>query len=194
MRMKELPMKRQLTTLSILITFVAVTVFAPASPLMAQADTGVPVTGTGVTNTGIPVTFTGTIELNKFKAKGSDIVVDGTLSGTVTGLPSGPQTINNVKVKDLAVVIPQPTSGVTTQQAAVTCPILHLVLGPLDLDLLGLVIHLDTVVLDLTAVPGAGNLLGNLLCAIVGLLDNPSVPINILVDLLNAFIALLESL
>lgn len=187
-------MKRQLTTLSILITFVAVTVFAPASPLMAQAGTAVPVTGTGMTNTGIPVTFRGTIALKKFKVEGSDIVVDGILSGTVTGLPSGSRTVNNVEVEDLAVVRPQPTSGVTTQQAAVTCPILHLVLGPLDLDLLGLVIQLDTVVLDLTAVPGAGNLVGNLLCAIVGLLDNPSVPINILVDLLNSFLALLESL
>ena len=44
-------------------------------------------------------------------------------------------------------------------------------LGPLDLDLLGLQVHLDKVVLDITAVPGAGNLLGNLLCAVAGLLD-----------------------
>ena len=32
--------------------------------------------------------------------------------------------------------------------------------------------HLDKVVLNITAVPGAGNLLGNLLCAVAGLLDN----------------------
>jgi hypothetical protein len=51
------------------------------------------------------------------------------------------------------------------------CNILHLVLGPLDLNLLGLVVHLNQVVLDITAVPGAGNLLGNLLCAVAGLLD-----------------------
>ena len=52
---------------------------------------------------------------------------------------------------------------------------LHLVLGPLDLDLLGLVVHLDKVVLDITAVPGAGALLGNLLCAVVGLLDGTGI-------------------
>ena len=52
-----------------------------------------------------------------------------------------------------------------------SCPVLHLELGPLDLNLLGLVVHLDKVVLDITAVPGAGNLLGNLLCAVAGLLD-----------------------
>ena len=49
---------------------------------------------------------------------------------------------------------------------------LNLVLGPLDLNLLGLTVHLDKVVLNITAVPGAGNLLGNLLCAVAGLLDN----------------------
>jgi hypothetical protein len=56
-----------------------------------------------------------------------------------------------------------------SQQAS--CDILHLVLAPLDLDLLGLQVHLDRVVLNIVAVSGAGNLLGNLLCAITGLLD-----------------------
>ena len=54
---------------------------------------------------------------------------------------------------------------------AAPCDILNLVLGPLDLNILGLQINLDVVRLDITAVPGAGNLLGNLLCAVVGLLD-----------------------
>ena len=51
------------------------------------------------------------------------------------------------------------------------CDILHLTLGPLDLDLLGLQIHLNRVVLNIDADPGPGNLLGNLLCAVAGLLD-----------------------
>jgi len=51
------------------------------------------------------------------------------------------------------------------------CQILDLTLGPLDLDLLGLVVHLDTVHLNITAQPGPGNLLGNLLCGIAGALD-----------------------
>jgi hypothetical protein len=55
--------------------------------------------------------------------------------------------------------------------AAVTCPVLNLVLGPLHLDLLGLVVDLNQVVLNITAVQAAGNLLGNLLCAVAGLLD-----------------------
>ena len=48
---------------------------------------------------------------------------------------------------------------------------MRLVLGPLDLNLLGLRIQLSRVVLNITAEPGPGNLLGNLLCAITGLLD-----------------------
>ena len=63
-------------------------------------------------------------------------------------------------------------ASTTAAAAAATCPILHLVLGPLDLNLLGLMVHLDRVVLDITAQSGPGNLLGNLLCAVAGLLDN----------------------
>jgi hypothetical protein len=55
---------------------------------------------------------------------------------------------------------------------AAACDILHLVLGPLDLNLLGLKVHLDKVVLDIVAQSGAGQLLGNLLCAVAHLLDN----------------------
>jgi hypothetical protein len=59
-------------------------------------------------------------------------------------------------------------------QTEESCSALHLVLGPLDLNLLGVRVQLNEVVLDITGVPGAGNLLGNLLCTITGLLDNPS--------------------
>jgi len=53
------------------------------------------------------------------------------------------------------------------------CDILHLELGPLDLNLLGLEVVLDDcaggpVVVDLTAERGPGNLLGNLLCGLLG--------------------------
>jgi hypothetical protein len=52
-----------------------------------------------------------------------------------------------------------------------SCDILNLVLGPLDLNLLGLKVHLNQVVLNIVGATGAGNLLGNLLCAVAGLLD-----------------------
>lgn len=72
------------------------------------------------------------------------------------------------------------TSAVARQSAAAAfppapaagaCNVLNLVLAPLDLNLLGLQVHLDQVVLNIVAQSGAGQLLGNLLCFVAGLLD-----------------------
>ena len=88
---------------------------------------------------------------------------------------------------------------VSAQQAA-GCQILNLVLGPLDLNLLGLTVHLNQVVLDITAVPGAGNLLGNLLCAVANLLNGLNLNLlgtaltNVLTQLLNNLAAALAGL
>ena len=95
------------------------------------------------------------------------------------------------------VTIPVNSPGAHTRSAAQTqqqaaCNILHLVLGPLNLNLLGLHVHLNRVVLDITAHSGSGNLLGNLLCAVAHLLDGASPSaLNILqlTNLLNRIIA-----
>ena len=65
--------------------------------------------------------------------------------------------------------VTQATAVVTA--ATGSCQILDLTLGPIDLNLLGLVVHLDTVHLNITAQSGPGNLLGNLLCAVANLLN-----------------------
>lgn len=51
------------------------------------------------------------------------------------------------------------------------CDILFLDLGPIYLDVLGLAVDLSQIELDIDAQRGSGNLLGNLLCELVGLLD-----------------------
>jgi hypothetical protein len=53
------------------------------------------------------------------------------------------------------------------QQEGEICPILDLILGPLDLNLLGLMVHLDRVRLTITAERGGG-VLGDLLCSLAG--------------------------
>lgn len=53
----------------------------------------------------------------------------------------------------------------TTAQAGATCPVLDLVLGPLHLDLLGLVVDLNQVHLTVTATQGGG-VLGDLFCSL----------------------------
>jgi hypothetical protein len=108
------------------------------------------------------------------------LTVTGTLTGTATNLATGATT-----------AVSQTISGaVTAAGTAARCDILFLDLGPLNLDVLGLVIDLSAVQLDIFAVPGAGNLLGNLLCAIVGLLDGPS-PLG---NALNALLGIINRL
>jgi len=67
-------------------------------------------------------------------------------------------------------------------QAVTTCPILDLQLGPITVDLLGLVVETSPICLEITAHQGAG-LLGNLLCGVARLLQ-AGVPLDaILADL-----------
>lgn len=50
--------------------------------------------------------------------------------------------------------------------------VIYLDVEGLFLDILGLEVDLNEVVLDVSAVPGSGNLLGNLLSAVAGLFDD----------------------
>ena len=72
------------------------------------------------------------------------------------------------------------------ETSATSCKILDLDIGAIHLDLLGLVVDLAPIHLDVTAVPGAGNLLGNLLCAVAGLFDPNNALANFLDGLLRA--------
>lgn len=56
-----------------------------------------------------------------------------------------------------------------------TCPILNLQLNAIQLDLLGLLVETSDICLDITAQDGSGELLGNLLCSVAGLLDQGGV-------------------
>jgi hypothetical protein len=149
----------------------------------------VPISGTV---NGVPGTLDGTFSVTRFAAQNGQILAVGVLTATVSDATGAVlQTI----VAPLA--MPVQVSSASAAGAAViaqaTCPILHLELGPLDLDLLGLVIHLDRVVLDITAESAPGNLLGNLLCAIAGLLDPPG-PLSTIVNLLNQILDALGNL
>ena len=137
---------------------------APTSPL------AIPVTGTGG-----GAVFSGTFQLQKFATDSTgQLVATGILTGVVTNAAGATTSVARTLALPAAIT-----------QA--TCEILHLDLGPLNLDLLGLQINLSQIVLDITAQSGAGNLLGNLLCAVANLLNNPSG----LVDLLNRILAAL---
>jgi hypothetical protein len=78
------------------------------------------------------------------------------------------------------------------QKQVGTCDILFLDLGPIFLDVLGLTVDLSEITLDINAVAGPGNLLGNLLCALVNLLNGG--PLAAILELINQINAILSSL
>jgi len=108
------------------------------------------------------------------------LVANGTFTGTLTDANG---VVSNVVDTVSSVITPAATTA--------GCQILDLTLGPLHLDLLGLVVDLNQVHLNITAQPGPGNLLGNLLCAVTHLLDNTGAPTAGLQNLLNRLNALL---
>ena len=123
--------------------------------------------------------FNGTFTLTSFSLNSANqLLANGILSGTLT---RGNNTIGSV--------LNTVSFPVNTALSSASCSILHLELGPLDLNLLGLRVQLNRVVLDITAIPGGG-LLGDLLCSISNLL-NPNAA---LVNTLNQIINILQGL
>jgi hypothetical protein len=116
---------------------------------------------------------TGNFTPLRFVKKDGTQQVKGVVEGVITHADGTKETFTALRTVKVKKINGTSLSGLTARsaQSAAACDILHLVLGPLDLDLLGLQVHLDRIVLDIVAVPGPGNLLGNLLCAIAGLLD-----------------------
>ena len=167
--------RHSVLSLVVCLSLLTPVVSATASPVQGQGGSGisVPVVGTVVGGT-LNAVFT----LTRFAVQNGELVAVGRLAGTITNTATGVVTsfIRNIAL------------AVTNIQA--TCEILHLELGPLDLNLLGLMVHLDRVVLDITAQSGPGNLLGNLLCAIANLLNNNG-PLEGIARLLNQILGAL---
>jgi hypothetical protein len=149
--------------------------FAPSMAAAAAFAGGVTVPVSGTTSKGGK--FTGNFAISQFQVVGDQIVAVGTLTGTIQN------SVGNV----IGTVLK--TIQMIVSIKAASCDILHLELGPLDLDLLGLEVHLNRVVLDIDADP-TGGLLGALLCAVANLLDVGG-PLADIVGLLNQILALL---
>jgi len=114
----------------------------------------------------------------------------GTVVGSTT--PASVVDLLNADVGYAFSVLGNPS--VTTAHHATE--ILHLSVGPLNLDLLGLVVNLDNcaggpVTVDISAQPGPGNLLGNLLSGLAGALNNPATLTSTITNDLNQIIAAL---
>ena len=153
------------------LSFVSAGVAAP--PSATAAPISIPIDVSNATGS-----FVGTLDITRFVAQNGTVSAVGTLTGTLTNAVTG--VVTNIAEP---VVLP-------LISATGTCPILHLELGPLDLNLLGVVVHLDKVVLDVSAQAGPGNLLGNLVCGLANAL-NSNRAATALANLLNNLLGLL---
>jgi hypothetical protein len=173
------------------VAAVAVMLIGGAGPAAAQTS-GTPLTKTvkltGKAKNGKQ--FSGTYTIDRFIRSGGRQYAVGTVKGRLKG--------RRVKREDVRIPVaiqrhdaagasqlPNPTPG--------ACQILDLVLQPINLNLLGLRVATSRIEVLIEAIPGAGNLLGNLLCGITGILDpraaTPASPSQ-LTQVLNALLAL----
>jgi len=144
-------------------------------------------------------TFRGTVDLVNFRSDNGRLVAIGSVSGTmrnssgaVIGTVKDQRARFPLRLSDGTNVY-RGSSAQAAPNASNTCDILHLHVGAIDLNLLGLVVHTDPIKLDITAQAAPGNLLGNLLCAVAHLLDNTGVS-DALVNLLRAIQEILNGL
>jgi hypothetical protein len=212
-------MRVRITSLALILVLLLLTPISLTHAKDKNSDgVSVPVAGTFTDAAGGVGKFSGTFTIQRFAAVGGAINAVGVISGTATDslgnvVATGLQTVS---VPITAASGPIATSTKPQQERTVTftkasfnpseprainaapvpqasCEILRLSIGAIDLNLLGLTVHLNPVLLIITAVPGPGNLLGNLLCAIANLLNGPG-PLAGIIALLNQLLALLSGL
>ena len=193
-------MKRSLAVSALLITLLATTSAFAANP---KGGLSLPIGGNFTDATGGVGHFNGTFFLRDFATENNALVARGILSGTMT--TSTGAVLGSVW-KSVSIPVtsingtPTARSGLTRSSSSigdihanVTCDIHTLVRGPLHLDLLGLTVDLNQVVLDIAAQTGAGNLLGNLLCAVTNLLNGVGSLLDI-ANLLNQILQILTGI
>lgn len=153
--------------------------------------------------------FNGTYAIQRFAVSNNKVYSFGVLTGT---LNNRHVSRSNVKFP-ASLVAPSSTQKSTRQAAGGTCTILHLVLGPINLSLLGLNVNLgggtitpgqpatQPITLNVTGTQGGG-LLGSLLCGLdnaiggsgttAGILGQLSTQLNQLAATLTSLVALLH--
>ena len=162
---------------------------APTTPLTKKVN----ITGTKG--------FKGTYKIDRFTTRNGKLIAVGTLKGTMRKRGATLRvTRKNVKMPASVAGAGAAKTAKASQQPlpplppGASCQVLALNLGPINLNLLGLVVRTNEIQLRIDAVQGPGNLLGNLLCGITGIL-NPqgaiaNTPLGQLTQILNALLAL----
>jgi hypothetical protein len=130
--------------------------------------------------------FKGSYTIARFaRSQSGKLVAVGTVRGRMGG-----KSVTKRNVKVPATLSKPATSAQIPQPIPGACQILVLDLRPINLNLLGLVVRTSRIVVRIDAVPGAGNLLGNLLCGLTGILDPATASTRQQAAALNAVLAL----
>jgi hypothetical protein len=140
--------------------------------------------------------FTGTYTIDRFTSRNGKLVAVGTLKGKMRKKGATLRVTRKNVVMPAAATGAGPATGAKAAQLPDiqgACQVLNLVLGPINLNLLGLVVRTNQINVRIDAVPGAGNLLGNLLCAVTNLL-NPSGALGQLTGAINNLAAALNAI
>jgi len=156
-------MLRKLSAMTALVALIALAVAASAvsSGTTAKATRATATTGTTTQVGSVAVKLT----VNRFVKRGGRLYAIGT---AITKFKPTDAKAQDYPTKTVHRAFTAPVRKLKRIQSANRiCPVLDLRLGPLDLNLLGLMIHLDTVHLTITA-DSNGGLLGSLLCGLSG--------------------------
>jgi hypothetical protein len=150
--------------IALLVAVLALSVTAATAAPTASAQTTPGLTVTCVTPNCLTQSITGTVNgvpVNLTTTVTRFVNQNGTLAAVVNIVGTvGTQAVNTTTTLP---IIGAASSG--------SCSILDLTLGPLHLNLLGLVVDLNQVHLTITGQTGPGNLLGNLLCGLANALN-----------------------
>ena len=173
--------KVRLGAIALVVVLVSIVLLLPISAAAASSHASASTTTNSVTNslTGLHVsgttsaggTFKGVLNVTSFAAQNNSLVAQGTLKGKV----------RNAAGKVIGTVNQTVTLPVSIDPS---CTILTLVIGPIHLNLLGLVIDVSQITVTITAQPGT--LLGGLLCQLAG-----ATTLQQIVSLLNQILAAL---
>jgi len=158
------------------------------SSMELRKEVATPVSGSFRDSRGRLGQFTGRFEVQEFVADGSQIFARGALTGSMAD--SSGRDLGRIRQNVLLPIdFDSNSAGIQA-----SCQILRLNFGAIDFDALGLQVSLSKITLDITAQQGKGNLLGNLLCAIAGLLDPRPHPHHAVVtNILNAILSVLQN-
>jgi hypothetical protein len=178
------------------LTVCAVSLGAASTASAAQEPATTPLTKT-VALTGTKG-FKGTYTIDRFTTRNGKMVAVGNLRGTMRKNGKTKSVAKNGVIMPAAVAGAGPASAAKAAQQPLpdiptACQVLNLTLGPINLNLLGLVVRTNQIQVRIDAVPGAGNLLGNLLCAVTNLL-NPAGALGALTGAINQLTAALNAL